>query len=62
MRRSSILESSEASEEGQFQPAESGDVGDRLRPGDDGEQAQQQNLVERCFDRAALPASGKSLK
>ena len=29
-------------------------VRDRLRPGDDGEQAQQQNLIERIFDLAAL--------
>src|ERR1700740_1743448 len=36
-------------------PAEPGYVRDRLRPGDDGEQAQQQNLIERIFDLAALP-------
>jgi hypothetical protein len=54
VRRRSILERSEASEQSQFQPAESGDVGDRLRPGYEGEQAQQQNLVQRIFDLAAL--------
>ena len=55
VRRGSIRERPEASEKSQFQPAEFGDVGDRLRTGDDGEQAQQQNLVERIFDLATLP-------
>ena len=43
MRGRSIRERSEASQKSQFQPAKSSDVGDRLRPGDDGEQAQQQD-------------------
>jgi hypothetical protein len=55
VRRGSILEGSEAPEKSQFQPAEFGDVGDCLRPGDDGEQAQQQDLIERIFDLAPLP-------
>jgi hypothetical protein len=55
VRRRSVREGSEASEKGQLMPAEPGYVGDRLRPGDDGEQAQQQNLIERIFDLAALP-------
>src|ERR1700691_692968 len=55
VRRGSILEGSEAPEKSQFQPAKSGDVGDCFRPGDHGEQAQQQDLVERIFDLAALP-------
>ena len=55
VRRRSVLEGSEASEKGQLMPAEPGYVRDRLRPGDDGQQAQQQNLIERIFDLAALP-------
>jgi hypothetical protein len=55
VRRRAIRERSKASEKSQFQPAKFGDVGDRLRPGDDGEQAQQQDLIERIFDLAALP-------
>ena len=55
VRRRSVLEGSEASEKGQLVPAEPGYIRDRLRPGDDGEQAQQQNLIERIFDLAALP-------
>jgi len=56
VRRRAIRERSEASEKSQFQPAKFGDVGDGLRPGDDGEQAREQNLVERIFDLAALPS------
>ena len=62
MRRRSILEGSEAPEKSQFQPAKSGDVGDCFRPGDHGEQAQQQDLVERIFDLAALPGVRQSLE
>jgi hypothetical protein len=50
-----ILEASEALEQGQLQPAKLGDIGNRLRPGDHGQQTQQQNLTERIFDLSGLP-------
>ena len=50
-----IREVSEALEQRQLQPAKLGDIGDRLRPGDNGEQTKQQNLTERIPDLAGLP-------
>ena len=55
VRRRPVFERPEASEKGQLQSAEPGYVRNRLRPGDDGKQAQQQNLIERIFDFAPLP-------
>ena len=55
VRRRSIRKRPEASEKSQLMPTEPGYVRDRLRAGDDRQQAQQQNLIERIFDFAALP-------
>jgi len=55
VRRRPVLERPEASEKRQLQSAEPGYVRNRLRPGDDGKQAQQQNLIERIFHLAPLP-------
>jgi hypothetical protein len=55
VRRRSIRKPPEASEKSQLMPTEPGNVRDRLRAGDDRQQAQQQNLIERIFDLAALP-------
>jgi hypothetical protein len=43
-------------------PTEPRNVRDRLRAGDDRQQAQQQNLIERIFDLAALPDIRQILK
>ena len=55
------FEARKAPEQSWFQPTK-GDIGDRLRPGDDGQQAQKQKFVERILDFPYDPVSFKYLK
>ncbi len=56
VRRRPVCERPEATQQVEFLLAESRDIGEGLRPGQHGEQAQEQDLVERIDDLPGLPA------
>ena len=55
VRRRAVLEGKEPPQERELGSTEAGDVREAVRPGDHRQQAEQQYLVERIGDLAALP-------
>ena len=62
VRRRAVGEAAEAAQKVQLLAAEQGDVGDGLRAGQDGDEAEEQDLFQRVVHLSPLAGSFRSLK